>query len=74
MLWIGAVVRIIIPVQYMADGSAIPSIDDERIGIYKSWFERLYPVREVVLEVGEVHVSEQEILADGTGMSEHSEP
>ena len=71
----GGVVRIeLIPVQYMADGSGrVPTLDSERVALYRTWFERLYPVREVQVIVGNRYVSDMEILADGTGFGDHLE-
>jgi len=71
----GGVLRVeLIPVQYMADGSGrTPTVDDERVAVYRSWFERLYPVREVQVTVGDVYVSDMEVLADGTGFGDHLE-
>jgi hypothetical protein len=68
----GGVLRIeIIPVQNMGDGSGrVPTLDEERIAVYTSWFERMWPVRDVQITVGEVYVSEIELLSDGTGYSE----
>jgi len=69
----GGILRIeIIPVQYMADGSGrVATLDDERVDVYRSYFERLYPVREVQIIVGDVYASDIPILSDGTGMSHH---
>jgi len=60
--WLGAsdwggVVRVhIIPVRYDTDGSGrLPDTSPEQLDLLRSWMLRLYPVREVVLEVGEVY-------------------
>lgn len=69
----GGVVRVhLIPVRYMADGSGrTPTVDEERVAVYKSYFERLYPVREVEIIVGDVYESDIPISADGNGFGHH---
>jgi len=53
----GAVVRVhIIPVRYDSDGSGrMPDTSDEQIELLRSVMLRIYPVREVIIEVGEVY-------------------
>ncbi len=51
----GGVVRIyIVPVRYDTDGSGrLPDTSPEQLEVLRSWMMRLFPLREVILEVGE---------------------
>lgn len=53
----GGVVRVyIIPVRYDTDGSGrLPDTSEQHLDELRSWMMRLYPVRSVVIEVGEPH-------------------
>ncbi|MCO4774046.1 MAG: hypothetical protein KDA24_28695 [Deltaproteobacteria bacterium] len=53
----GGVVRVyVIPVRYDTDGSGrLPDTSPDQMELLRSWMQRLYPVRDVLIEVGEPH-------------------
>jgi hypothetical protein len=68
----GGVLRVqLLPFTYTADGSdRLPDTSPEQIQILSDNLRRLYPLRDLELEVLEPYAIDFELLPDGTGFSE----
>lgn len=69
--WGGVLRVVIIPIRYLADGSGrLPDTSPEQLQLISDYLLRLYPLREIDVEVQEPWDIEREMLADGTGWTD----